>query len=121
MCASRQVVGFDSWPKIEMSVFCPPCASTKRSDCTNMPRRAAARVVVATLVGFEHLHQQAHDAAGREELAAELALGLGELAEEVLVDAAERVARLGAVALETDSAIRSISPFIFSGAMPRRA
>ena len=29
--------GLDSWPKMEMSVFCPPWASTKRSDCTNMP------------------------------------------------------------------------------------
>ena len=65
-------------------------------------RRAAAGVVDAALVGFEHLDQQAHDAARREELAAELALGLGELAEEVLVDAAERVAGLGAVALEAD-------------------
>jgi hypothetical protein len=64
--------------------------------------RAAAGVVDAALVGFEHLDQQPHDAARREELAAELALGLGELAEEVLVDAAERVARLGAVALEAD-------------------
>jgi len=65
-------------------------------------RRAAAGVVDAALVGFEHFDQQAHDAARREELAAELALGLGELAQEVLVDAAECVARLGAVALEAD-------------------
>ena len=64
--------------------------------------RAAAGVVDAALVGFEHLDQQPHDAARREELAAELALGLGELAEEVLVDAAERVAGFGAVALEAD-------------------
>ena len=45
---------------------------------------------------------QPHDAARREKLAAELAFGLSELAEEVLVDAAERVAGFGAVALEAD-------------------
>ena len=57
--------------------------------------RAAARVVDAALVGREHLDQHAHDAARRVELAAALALGAGELREEVLVDAAEHV--LGAV------------------------
>ena len=39
---------------------------------------------------------------GCEEFTAELALGLGELAEEVLVDAAERVASFGTIALEAD-------------------
>src|SRR5205823_13908078 len=38
----------------------------------------------------------------REELAAQLPLGLSKLAEEVLIDAAEGVAGLGAVALEAD-------------------
>ena len=65
-------------------------------------RRAAAGIVDAPLVGFEHLDEEPHDAARREELAAELALGLGELAEEVLVDAAERVAGFGATTLEAD-------------------
>ena len=64
--------------------------------------RAAAGVVDAALVRLEHLDQQPHDAARREELAAELALGLGELAKEVLVDAAERVAGFGAIAPEAD-------------------
>ena len=64
--------------------------------------RAAAGVIHAALVGFEHLDQQAHDAARREELAAELAFGSGELAEEVFVNAAKRVARLGTVALEAN-------------------
>ena len=65
-------------------------------------RRAAAGVVDAALVRLQHFDQEAHDAARREEFAAELALSLRELGEEVLVDAAERVARLGAVALEPD-------------------
>ena len=56
---------------------------------------AAAGVVDAALVGREHLDQHADDAARRVELAALLALGAGELGEEVLVDAAEDV--LGAV------------------------
>ena len=63
---------------------------------------AAAGVVDAALVGFEHLDEQAYDASGCVELAAEFALGLCELAEEVFVDAAEGVAGLGAVALEAD-------------------
>ena len=50
MCASRQVVGLDSWPKIEMSVFCPPWASTKRSGLHEHAGRAAAGVVDAALV-----------------------------------------------------------------------
>ena len=58
---------------------------------------AAAGVVDAALVRREHLDQHADDAAGRVELAALLALGAGELAEEVLVDAAEDV--LGAARL----------------------
>ena len=64
--------------------------------------RAAGRVVDAAGVGFEHLDQHADDGARRVELAAELAFGGGELAEEVLVDAAERVAGLVAAALEAD-------------------
>ena len=56
---------------------------------------AAARVVDAALVGGEHLDEHADDVARRVELAALLALGAGELGEEVLVDAAEGV--LGAV------------------------
>ena len=58
---------------------------------------AAAGVVDAALVGGEHLDQHADDAAGRVELAALLALGAGELGEEVFVDPAQDV--LGAVLL----------------------
>jgi len=53
--------------------------------------RAAAGVIDASAVGFEHLHQHAHHRAGRVELAAALAFGAGELAEEVFVHAAEHV------------------------------
>ena len=56
---------------------------------------AAAGVVDAALVGREHGDQAAHDAGRGVELAAVLALGAGELGEEVFVDAAEDV--LGAV------------------------
>ena len=68
---------------------CRRAASTNSSDCTNMPAGAAAGVVDAALVGLEHLDQQLDHAARRVELAALLALGAGELREEVLVDAAE--------------------------------
>ena len=53
--------------------------------------RAAARVIDAALVRFQHFHQHAHDRAGRVELAAALALRAGEAAEEIFIDAAEQV------------------------------
>src|SRR5690606_35970159 len=53
--------------------------------------RATAGVVDAALERLEHLDQQLDHAARRVELAAALALGAGEAAEEVLVDAAEDV------------------------------
>ena len=58
---------------------------------------AAAGVIDAALVGLQHLDQQPDDGAGRVELAAALALGAGEAAEEVLIDPSENVA--GAVGL----------------------
>ena len=94
MWASRQVVGFDSWPKMEMSVVLPAVRLDELLGLHEHAARAAAGVVDATFVGFEHLDQQADDRARRVELAAELAFGLGELAEEVFVDAAEDVAAL---------------------------
>ena len=63
-------------------------------------RRAAAGVVHPAAVGLEHLDQQRDHAARRVELAALLALGAGELGEEVLVDAAEHV--LGAARFVAD-------------------
>ena len=53
--------------------------------------RAAAGVEDAAFVGGEHLDEQLDDAARRVELAAFLALGAGELAEEIFVDPAEDV------------------------------
>ena len=55
----------------------------------------AARIVDAALVGREHLDQEADDALRRVELAAPLAFGTGEFAQEVFVHAAQDV--LGAV------------------------
>ncbi len=52
---------------------------------------AAAGVVDAAFVGREHLDEQADDAARGVELAAVLALGAGELGEEIFIDAAEDV------------------------------
>ena len=65
-------------------------------------RGAATGVVHPPLVRFEHLDQQLDHAARRVELAALLALGAGELGEEVLVDAAEHVlgAALGVADLD---------------------
>ena len=54
----------------------------------------AARVVDPARVRLKHLDQQPDDAGGRVELAAALALGAGELLQEVLVDLAEHVAGL---------------------------
>jgi hypothetical protein len=61
---------------------------------------AAARVVHAAAVGFEHLDQQLDHTARGVELAAFLALGTGELGEEIFVNAAEHV--LGAAGLVAD-------------------
>ncbi|SMF63989.1 hypothetical protein SAMN06265365_12386 [Tistlia consotensis] len=58
-------------------------------------RGAAAGVVDPAAIGLQHLDQQLDDAAGRVELAALLALGAGELRQEVLVDASEHVLRPG--------------------------
>ena len=82
-------------------------------------RRAAARVVHAPLVRFEHLHQQSDDAAGCKELAAALALRLGKLTQEVLVNTS-RAYRVPwrSSSLKPMPANRSIRPFIFSGRCP---
>ena len=53
----------------------------------------AAGIVDAAFVGSEHLDEEAHDALRGVELAAFLAFGAGELAEEIFVDAAEDVFR----------------------------
>src|SRR5665648_356238 len=53
--------------------------------------RAAAGVVHPTVVRLDHLHEQLDDRARGVELPALLALGAGELGEEVLVDPAELV------------------------------
>jgi hypothetical protein len=55
------------------------------------PVAAAAGIVDAALVGGEHFNEEANDTGGGIELAAVLALGAGELGEEVFEDAAEEV------------------------------
>ena len=55
-------------------------------------------------VGFEHFDQAAHHATWRVELAAVLALGAGELGEEVFVNAAEDVLRAVGGVAEADGA-----------------
>ena len=66
--------------------------------------RAAGGVVDLAVERLDDLDDQPDDRGRREELAALLALGHGELAEEVLVDEAEAVAldRLGQSAEETE-------------------
>ena len=66
--------------------------------------RAAAGVEHAALVGREHLDQELDDRARRIELAALLALGRGELGEEILIHPAEQVARLVLGIAEADRA-----------------
>jgi hypothetical protein len=65
---------------------------------------AAARVVDPALIGCEHLDQHAHDMRRRIELAALLALGAGELRQEIFVDAAEDVAGAVSRAAKADIA-----------------
>ena len=52
---------------------------------------AAAGVVDTAMIGFQHLHQELDDATRGVELAALLALGAGELGEEVLVHTAQHI------------------------------
>jgi len=66
--------------------------------------RAAARIIDPALIGCQHLDQHAHDMRRRIELAALLALGAGELRQEILVDAAEDVAGAVRRAAEADIA-----------------
>ena len=53
--------------------------------------RTAAWVEHATLERLDHRDQQSYDAAGRIELPAALALGDGELAEEIFIDSPKHV------------------------------
>ena len=61
----------------------------------------AARVIDPALVRGQHLDQHTDHAAGRVELAALLALGAGELGEEIWIDAAQDV--LGAIRFVTQT------------------
>ena len=70
---------------------------------TKKPPGAHRRIVDAALVGLEHFHDQADDRLGREILAAFLAFGQGELAEEVFVDVAQDVLRVQVGMLEGDA------------------
>jgi hypothetical protein len=63
---------------------------------------AAAGVVDLAAVGRQHRHQGLDDAGGRIELAALLALGAGELPEEVLVDLTQHIPRLGLILTKAD-------------------
>ena len=66
--------------------------------------RAAAGIVDAAFVRREHLDEEPDDALRRVELAAFLAFGAGELAEEVFVDAAENVLRAACFVAQADGA-----------------
>ena len=68
------------------------CSATNRARLHEHAARAAGGVEDAAVERLDHLDDQPDDAARRVELAAPLALGRGELAEEVLVDAPEGVA-----------------------------
>ena len=68
------------------------------------PAAAAAAVIHAPVVGFEHFHQQFDNAGGRLELAALLAFGIGKLAEEVFIHPAEQVLGFVRILLEANRA-----------------
>ena len=65
---------------------------------------AAAGVVNPALIGLQHLDQELHHAARGVELAALLALGAGELGEEVLIDSAQNVLGAGLLVPDLDVA-----------------
>src|SRR5690606_33935543 len=65
---------------------------------------AAAGVIDAAAVGFEHLAPEPDDAGGRVELAGLLALGAGALSEQVFVALTEHVAGLTGLITERDGA-----------------
>ena len=80
-----------------MSPIRPPCSVDEFLGLDEHAAGAAARVIDAALVGLQHLDQEPDNGAGRVEFAAALALGAGEAAEEILIDAPENVA--GAIGL----------------------
>ena len=92
-----------------MSLGLAPIAVPVRMGANELDRldehagRAATGVVHPALVRFEHLDQQLDHTAWRVELTTLLALGAGELGEEVLIDAAEQV--LGAALGVADFAV----------------
>src|SRR5690242_13927167 len=65
--------------------------------------RSAARVIDATVMRLQHLDHGAHHRSRRVEFAAALALGAGELAEKIFIDAPEHVAALPLVRFEADA------------------
>ena len=83
---SRYVKSLLSWPTNESWWLC----FVKRSDCTHAAR-PAARVEHDALFGLEHRDERLDNGDGREVLAATLPLARCELADEVLVDAADQV------------------------------
>ena len=79
-------------------------ARMKSMDCTNMPEEPQQGSYTRPLIGLQHLHQEAHDAARGVELAALPALGQGELLQEVLVHVAQHVRSAGLCASHLDVA-----------------
>src|SRR6266511_5927076 len=72
-----------------------PAASAKLVTLHEHTARTAARVEHLTFGGFEHGRERLHDARGREVFTTALAFGIGELADEVIIDAPEHVHSAG--------------------------
>ena len=88
------VVAFFSRPrKVSRSAGLRPCSSIGARALHEHPAGAAGRVEHRAAVGVEHVGDQRDQGEGGEELAAVVRLLVGEPGEEVLVDAAEDVAR----------------------------
>lgn len=67
------------------------------------PTGAAAGVVDTARVGFQHLDKNAHHGTRGVELAATLAFGPGELAQEIFVHPAQNVFGAGTFLIERDA------------------
>ena len=91
--AMRHVRSLSSWPYTEMSRALAVVRLEELLGLHEHAARPAARVVDAAVRRLQQLDEHPHHAGGRVELAAPLALGGGELLEEVLVHLAEQVAR----------------------------
>ena len=95
------MVGLDSCPKMATSPSLPPYDSMNFSDWTNIPPEPQHGSYTAVM-RRERRNKRFDDAGGGVELAAALAFGAGEHAEEIFVHPPQHIARLAGIVAEAD-------------------